>query len=99
VQQRALEFGKSVSTELAGAPEPPSLPDHPRTLLSGLATQLRTVAKLIAVRNERRGRSFSSRWAGSTPTTVRTKINRACSRRSATRSSRFDDAMQHLGVS
>jgi uncharacterized protein (DUF1501 family) len=51
VQQRAVEFGDGITSALAGAPEFTALPNAPPTPLSGLATQLRTVAKLIATRD------------------------------------------------
>jgi uncharacterized protein (DUF1501 family) len=51
VQQRAVEFGDGITSALAGAPEFAALPNAPPTPLSGLATQLRTVAKLIATRD------------------------------------------------
>jgi uncharacterized protein (DUF1501 family) len=51
VQRRAVEFGDSITSALAAAPEFTALPNAPPTPLSGLATQLRTVAKLIATRD------------------------------------------------
>ncbi len=51
VNQRALHFGDSVSAALAGTPDFASLPDVATPALSGLAVQLRTVAKLIAARD------------------------------------------------
>ena len=50
VQQRALQYGDQVGGALAAAPELASLPSSPSPALSPLATQLRTVARLIAVR-------------------------------------------------
>jgi uncharacterized protein (DUF1501 family) len=51
VQQRALQFGDTISSALAAAPDFTALPNSPPAPLSGLATQLRTVAKLIATRD------------------------------------------------
>ena len=51
VQQRAVQFGDDVVGALGAAPELTALPNSPPTPLSGLATQLRTVAKLIATRD------------------------------------------------
>jgi uncharacterized protein (DUF1501 family) len=48
VQQRALQFADKVNAAIASAPAFTALPDSGVTL-SPLATQLRTVAKLIAV--------------------------------------------------
>jgi uncharacterized protein (DUF1501 family) len=52
VHQRAVLFSDRVNQALALAPSLVSLPDNPPTALSPLATQLRTVAKLIAVRDQ-----------------------------------------------
>ncbi len=52
VYLRALHFGGSVGNALAATPDFASLPDNPTSPLSALAVQLRTVAKLIAARNE-----------------------------------------------
>jgi uncharacterized protein (DUF1501 family) len=52
VYLRALRFGDSVGNALAATPDFASLPDNPAAPLSGLAVQLRTVAKLIAARNQ-----------------------------------------------
>jgi uncharacterized protein (DUF1501 family) len=51
VQQRALQFGDGITAALATAPDFTALPNTPPAPLSGLATQLRTVAKLIASRD------------------------------------------------
>jgi uncharacterized protein (DUF1501 family) len=51
VHRRAVEFGDGITSALAAAPEFTALPNAPPTPLSGLATQLRTVAKLIATRD------------------------------------------------
>ncbi len=54
VQKRALQQAESISAALNPTPPLPdltSLPNNPATPLSGLATQLRTVAKMIAARN------------------------------------------------
>lgn len=53
VDERALRFGDTIRTALDGAPSFPSLPDASESL-SKLAVQLRTVAKLIAARDELR---------------------------------------------
>ena len=101
VQQRALEFGESVSTELAGAPELPSLPDNPQTPLSGLATQLRTVAKLIAVRNELEmsRQIFFVAMGGFDTHDSQNEDQPGLLSTVSDALKRFDDAMQHLGVS
>lgn len=52
VQLRALRFGDRVSGALAATPDFASLPDDPAAGLSRLAVQLRTVAKLIAARDQ-----------------------------------------------
>jgi uncharacterized protein (DUF1501 family) len=53
VQQRAVQFGDGINAALNDPSTPNfiSLPNSPPTPLSGLATQLRTVAKLIAMRD------------------------------------------------
>ncbi len=51
VQKRAIESAERVTAALSAAPNLTSLPDTPPAPLSNLATQLRTVAKLIAVRD------------------------------------------------
>jgi uncharacterized protein (DUF1501 family) len=51
VHLRALRFGDTVSAALAATPDFASLPNTPASALSGLAVQLRTVAKLIAARD------------------------------------------------
>jgi len=51
VQQRALQFGDGIAAALATAPDFTALPNAPPAPLSSLATQLRTVAKLIATRD------------------------------------------------
>jgi len=51
VQQHAVQFGDDIAAALAAAPDFTALPNLPPTPLSGLATQLRTVAKLIATRD------------------------------------------------
>jgi uncharacterized protein (DUF1501 family) len=101
VQQRALEFGERVSTELAGAPELPSLPENPQTPLSGLATQLRTVAKLIAVRNalEMSRQIFFVAMGGFDTHDSQNEDQPALLSTVSDALKRFDDAMQHLGVS
>ena len=53
LQLRATQFADTVSDAIAGVTTPfTSLPDDPTPPLSGLATQLRTVAKLIAARSQ-----------------------------------------------
>ena len=53
IQLRATQFADTVSDAIAGVTTTfTSLPDNPTPPLSGLATQLRTVAKLIAARAE-----------------------------------------------
>jgi uncharacterized protein (DUF1501 family) len=51
VQKRSIESAERVTAALAAAPNLTALPDQPATPLSSLATQMRTVAKLIAVRD------------------------------------------------
>ena len=101
VQQRALEFGERVSTALAGAPELPSLPDNPQTPLSGLATQLRTVAKLIAVRNELEmsRQIFFVAMGGFDTHDSQNDDQPDLLSTVSDALKRVDDAMQHLGVS
>jgi uncharacterized protein (DUF1501 family) len=99
VQQRALEFGESVSTELAGAPELPSLPDD--ASLSGLATQVRTVAKLIAVSSElEMSRQIFFVATGGFDTHDNQNADQPDLLSTISDAlKRFDDAMLHLGVS
>jgi uncharacterized protein (DUF1501 family) len=52
VHRRAVQFSDRVNQALAAAPPLVALPDNPVTALSPLATQLRTVAKLIAMRSQ-----------------------------------------------
>jgi uncharacterized protein (DUF1501 family) len=52
VQQRATRFADALTTVLATAPDFVSLPNAPATPLSALATQLRTVARMIAVHDQ-----------------------------------------------
>ena len=51
IQQRAVQFADLASSALAGAPAITALPDDASAPLSSFATQLQTVAKLIAVRD------------------------------------------------
>jgi uncharacterized protein (DUF1501 family) len=51
VQKRALQSAELVSAALQAAPDLAALPNSSTPALSNLATQLRTVAKLIAVRD------------------------------------------------
>lgn len=51
VQRRAIQNAELVSAALAAAPDLAALPNSPPAPLSNLATQMRTVAKLIAVRD------------------------------------------------
>lgn len=51
VQRRAVQSAELVTGALQAAPELTALPNSPTPALSNLATQLRTVAKLIAVRD------------------------------------------------
>lgn len=101
VQQRALQFGDLVSNALA-QPQVPDFPSFPNAAtLSGLATQLRTVAKLISVRDTlqmSRQIFFVSTGGFDThddqltdqPTLLSTVSDAL---------KRFDDAMQYLNVS
>jgi uncharacterized protein (DUF1501 family) len=101
VQQRALQFSDLVSNALA-QPQVPDFPSLPNSAtLSGLATQLRTVAKLIAVRDTlqmSRQIFFVSTGGFDThddqlidqPTLLSTVSDAL---------KRFDDAMQYLNVS
>lgn len=50
-QRRAVQFGDGIRAALDAAPDFTALPNAPPAPLSGLATQLRTVAKLIATRD------------------------------------------------
>jgi uncharacterized protein (DUF1501 family) len=52
VNRRALRFGDSVAATLASTPDFATLPDDATAVLSSLALQLRTVAKLIAARDQ-----------------------------------------------
>ncbi|MEQ1579033.1 MAG: DUF1501 domain-containing protein [Steroidobacteraceae bacterium] len=52
VHRRAVQFSDRVNQALTSAPPLVALPDNPVTALSPLATQLRTVAKLIAMRSQ-----------------------------------------------
>lgn len=52
VHRRALQFGDTAGAALAATPNFASLPDEPPVPLSELAGRLRTVAKLIAARDE-----------------------------------------------
>lgn len=51
IQQRAVQFGDGIAAALEAAPDFAALPNAPPAPLSTLATQLRTVAKLIATRD------------------------------------------------
>jgi uncharacterized protein (DUF1501 family) len=101
VQQRALEFGERVSTELAGAPQLASLPDNPQTPLSPLATQLRTVAKLIATRDAlQMSRQIFFVAMGGFDTHDDQNDNQPGLLSTVSDAlKRFDDAMQQIGVS
>jgi uncharacterized protein (DUF1501 family) len=98
---RALKFGDDVTAALATAPELASLPSNPTPALSGLATQLRTVAKLIAARDQlAMSRQIFFVATGGFDThdnqvddqpTLLAAVSDALKR--------FDDAMQQLGVS
>jgi uncharacterized protein (DUF1501 family) len=102
IQLRATQFADSVSTAIKGVTTPlVSLPDNPTPALSGLATQLRTVAKLIAARSQlQMSRQIFFISAGGFDThanqltdqpTLLATISDAVKR--------FDDAMLQLGVS
>jgi uncharacterized protein (DUF1501 family) len=52
IHQRAVQFSDRVTQALAQAPALVALPNAPTPALTSLATQLRTVAKLIAVRDQ-----------------------------------------------
>jgi uncharacterized protein (DUF1501 family) len=56
VQKRAVQSAEAVAAAIGAAPDLTALPNNPPSPLSNLATQMRTVAKLIAVR-ERLGMS------------------------------------------
>jgi uncharacterized protein (DUF1501 family) len=98
---RALQFGESVTAALATAPEFASLPSNPSPALSGLATQLRTVAKLIAARDQLAmsrqiffvatgGFDTHDNQVDDQPTLLVTVSDAL---------KRFDEAMQQLGIS
>jgi uncharacterized protein (DUF1501 family) len=98
---RALQFGESVTAALATAPEFPSLPSSSSPALSGLATQLRTVARLIAARDQLAmsrqiffvatgGFDTHDDQVDDQPTLLGTVSDAL---------KRFDDAMQQLGIS
>lgn len=102
VQQRAIQYGENVSAVLARAPNlGPALPDAPTTPLSPLATQLRTVGKLIAMRNELQmsrqiffvsigGFDVHDNQLGVQPSQLLTVSNAL---------QRFDQALQQLNIS
>jgi uncharacterized protein (DUF1501 family) len=100
VHLRALRFGDSVGAALAATPDFASLPNDPATALSGLAVQLRTVAKLIAARDRLQmsrqiffvatgGFDTHDDQVSDQPTLLGTLSDGLA---------RFDDAVQQLGV-
>jgi uncharacterized protein (DUF1501 family) len=101
VYKRALLFGDEVSAALATAPELAALPSNPSPALSSLATQLRTVAKLIAARDRLQmsrqiffvatgGFDTHDDQVADQPTLLGTVSDAL---------KRFDDSMQQLGLS
>jgi uncharacterized protein (DUF1501 family) len=101
VQQRALQFGDGITGAIAAAREFPSLPDAPQTPLSGLATQLRTVAKLIDVRDrlQMSRQIFFVATGGFDTHDAQTEDQPVLLRTVSDGLKRFDDAMQLLGLS
>jgi uncharacterized protein (DUF1501 family) len=100
VYARALRFGDVVTTALASTPDFASLPNDATPALSGLATELRTVAKLIAARDQlQMSRQIFFVAAGGFDTHDDQVADQATL--FATLSDglkRFDDAVQQLGI-
>jgi uncharacterized protein (DUF1501 family) len=102
IQLRATQFADTVSAAIASVTTSlTSLPDNPTPPLSGLATQLRTVAKLIAARTQlqmSRQIFFVSTGGFDTHADQLTEQPLLLATVSDALK-RFDDAMQQLGVS
>lgn len=100
VEQRALQFGDIVSAALDATPDFASLPNDATPALSGLATQLRTVAKLIAARDSlQMSRQIFFVAAGGFDTHDDQVVSQpALFEALSDGLTRFDDVLQQLGV-
>ncbi len=100
VNRRALRFGDTVSAAIAASPNLESLPDDPPMPLSRLATQLRTVAKLIDARERlQMSRQIFFVAAGGFDThDAQLADQPALLAMVDDGLKRFDDAMQALGI-